>query len=121
MSSSPAPKSKTVLAVEVLSTRIYKLYVPTSVAGVQRIAQAVDTLTGMAGGHTFTGTSGVWIDPNGQTVSEPVACYEFVVTREQEAFHAAIVSALHALVDAGESCALCTLCGGGYVHCITVS
>lgn len=121
MSNSPARKSKTVSVVEVFSTRIYKLYVPTSVRGLLPIRQHISTLTGIAGGHTFTSSSGVWIDAEGQTVSEPVTCYEFVVTRYREDFHAAMLNALRALLDAGESCGLCTMQDDKNLHCITVS
>lgn len=121
MSNSQAPKSKTVSVVEVLSARIYKLYVPTSVRGTMRIGQAIRTLTGIAGGHTFTSSYGVWIDGEDQVVHEPVTCYEFVVTRNQEAFHPTIVNTLRALLDEGESCGMCTMQDGKNLSCITVS
>ena len=122
MSNSPAPKSKAVLVVEVLSARIYKLYVPSSVKGTRRIRQHVSILTGLAGGRTGTSAYGAWIDADGAgTVGEPVTCYEFVVTREQEAFHMAIISALRALLDAGESCGMCTMQDDKGLNCITVS
>ena len=121
MSTSPARKSKTVSVVEVLSTRIYKLYVPTSVRGTMRIGQALRTLTGIAGGHTFTSSYGAWIDAEGQAVQEPVTCYEFVVTRNHENFHAAMIDALRGLLDCGESCGMCTMQDDKNLHCITVS
>ena len=121
MSASPAPKSKTVSVVEVLSTRIYKLYVPTSVRGTMRISQAIRTLTGIAGGHTFTSSYGVWIDDEEQAVHEPVTCYEFVVAREQVAFHMAMLNTLHGLLECGESCGMCTMQVDNNINCITVS
>lgn len=121
MSNSPAPKAKTVLVVEVLSTRIYKLYVPTSVRGIHLIAKHIKTLTGIAGGHTFTSSYGAWIDAEDQTVSEPVTCYEFVVTRNHEDFHDAMLKALHGLLACGESCGMCTMQDGTNLSCITAS
>ena len=121
MSNSPAPKAKTVSVVEALSTRIYKLYVPTSVRGIQRIRQHVRTLTGIAGGRTATSSYGAWIDAEDQTVSEPVTCYEFVVTRNHEDFHAAMLNALRGLLECGESCGMCTMQDGKNLSCITVS
>ena len=121
MSNSPAPKAKTVLVSEVLSTRIYKLYVPTSVRGTVRIGQHIKTLTGIAGGHTFTSSHGAWIDAEDKTVTEPVTCYEFVVTRNHENFHAAMIDALRGLLECGESCGMCTMQDDKNLHCITVS
>ena len=121
MSNSPAPKSKTVSVVEVLSTRIYKLYVPTSVRGTTRIGRAIRTLTGIAGGHTFTSSYGAWAYDEDHIIHEPVTCYEFVVTRNHEDFHAAMIAALHGLLDCGESCGMCTMQDGKNLHCITVS
>ena len=121
MSTSPAPKSKTVSVVEVLSTRIYKLYVPTSVRGIRSIAQHIKTLTGIAGGHTFTSSYGVWIGAEDQTVHEPVTCYEFVVTRNHEDFHAAILNTLRGLLECGEACGMCTMQDDKNLSCITVS
>lgn len=121
MSNTPAPKSKTVLVVESLSARIYKLYVPTSIQGTWRIRQHVRTLTDIAGGHTFTSSYGVWIDAEDQAVGEPVTCYEFVVTRNHEDFHAAMLNALHGLLECGELCGMCTMQDGKNIHCITVS
>lgn len=121
MSTSPAPKNKTASVIEVLSTRIYKLYVPTSVRGTARIVRAIRTLTGIAGGHTFTSSYGAWIDAEDQAVQEPVTCYEFVVTRNQEAFHATMIDALRALLAEGEACGMCTMQDDKNLHCITVS
>ena len=121
MSSTPAPKSKTVLVVEVLSARIYKLYVPNSVKGTKRIRQHIRTLTDIAGGRTATSSYGAWIDADDRTVGEPVTCYEFVVAREQEAFHMAILNTLHGLLECGESCGMCTMQDGKNLSCITVS
>ena len=121
MSNSPAPKSKTVSVVEVLSARIYKLYVPTSVRGTVRIGQAICTLTGIAGGHTFTNSYGAWAYDEDHIIQEPVTCYEFVVTRNHEDFHDAMISALHGLLECGESCGMCTMQDGQNLSCITVS
>ena len=121
MSNSPAPKSKTVSVVEVLSTRIYKLYVPTSVHGTMRIGQAIRTLTGIAGGHTFTSSYGAWAYDEDHIIQEPVTCYEFVVTRNHEDFHAAMLNALRGLLECGESCGMCTMQDDKNLHCITVS
>ena len=121
MSNSPAPKSKTVSVVEVLSARIYKLYVPESVRGTMRIAQAICTLTGIAGGHTFTNSYGAWAYDEDHIIQEPVTCYEFVVTREQEAFHMAMLNTLHGLLECGESCGMCTMQDGKNINCITAS
>ena len=121
MSNSPAPKSKTVSVVEVLSTRIYKLYVPTSVRGTMRIGQAIRTLTGIAGGHTFTSSYGAWAYDEDHIIQEPVTCYEFVVTRNHEDFHAAMLNALRGLLAEGESCGMCTMQDDKNLHCITVS
>lgn len=121
MSSSPAPKSKTVLVVEVLSARIYKLYVPNSVKGTKRIRQHIRTLTGIAGGRTATSSYGAWIDADDRTVGEPVTCYEFVVTREQGAFHMAMLNTLHGLLECGEACGMCTMQDDKNLSCITVS
>ena len=121
MSTSPAPKSKTVSVVEVLSTRIYKMYVPTSVRGIHHIGQAIRTLTGIAGGHTFTSSYGVWIDAEDQAVHEHVTCYEFVVTRNHEDFRTAMIDALRGLIECGESCGMCTMQDGKNLSCITVS
>lgn len=121
MSNTPARKSKTVLVVESLSARIYKLYVPTSVLSAARIGQAILTLTAIAGGHTFTSSYGAWIDAEGQAVHEPVTCYEFVVTRYREDFHDAMLNALRALLDEGESCGMCTMQDDKNLSCITVS
>ena len=121
MSNSPAPKSKTVLVVEALSARIYKLYVPNSVKGTKRIRQHIRTLTEIAGGRTATSAYGAWIDADDRTVGEPVTCYEFVVTREQGAFHMAMLSTLHALLAEGEACGMCTMQDDKSLSCITVS
>ena len=121
MSSTQAPKSKTVLVVEVLSARIYKLYVPNSVKGTKRIRQHIRTLTDIAGGRTATSSYGAWIDADDRTVGEPVTCYEFVVTREQEAFHMAVLNTLRGLLECGESCGMCTMQDGKNINCITVS
>ena len=121
MSSTQAPKNKTVSVSEVMSTRIYKLYVPESVRGTMRIAQVICTLTGIAGGHTFTNSYGAWAYDEDHIIQEPVTCYEFVVTRNHEDFHAAMLNALHGLLECGESCGMCTMQDGKNINCITVS
>ena len=121
MSNSPAPKSKTVLVNEVLSTRIYKMYVPTSVRGIHSIQVSITKLTLIAGGHTFTSSYGVWASDEDHIIHEPVTCYEFVVTRYREDFHAAMIHALRGLLDCGESCGMCTMQDDKNLHCITVS
>ena len=121
MSNSPARKSKTVLVAEVLSARIYKLYVPTSVRDTMRIGQHIRTLTGIAGGHTFTNSYGAWAYDEDHIIQEPVTCYEFVVTRNHEDFHAAMLKALHGLLECGESCGMCTMQDDKNLSCITVS
>lgn len=85
--------------------------VPGSVAGVPVVSAALLALEDLAGGATLCPAQGLWRDPNGHTIIEPVEQHHFCFVgperwRALDSINHATRQVCRALIEVGEQAVL---------------
>ena len=80
-----------------------RVYVPTSRRRVAEASVALAKAQLLAGGWTCRHVAGGWIDPQGNTITEPVDEYEFLVSRDKaQAVRGYLIALSEELLASGE-------------------
>lgn len=97
---------KTVTASEQEADTI-RVYVPISRRRVAAGSLALSKAQRLAGGWTCRHVAGGWVAPNGQSITEPVDEYEFLVNRDKaQAVRGYLIALSEELLAAGEQAVL---------------
>ena len=84
-----------------------RVYVPASRRDVAEASVALAKAQLLAGGWTCRHVAGGWIDPQGNTITEPVDEYEFLVSRDKaQAVRGYLIALSEELLASGEQAVL---------------
>ena len=102
----PTTNAKTATVSEHEADTI-RIYVPISRRRVAAGSLALSKAQLLAGGWTCRHVAGGWLAPNGQSITEPVDEYEFLVSRDKaQAVRGYLIALSEELLAAGEQAVL---------------